>query len=235
MSFVAAAVIGSVGAVAAAGINAYGANAASDKQVAFGQQALGQQNALFNEGLSLNQPFINAGQGAASTLSSLLTPGPNQTNVLSQLPGFQFASDWGQKAVSNQATTTGLGGNALAAGAQFATGLAQQNFGQYAGELQNLTDTGARAAGTALGGAVQQGGVVGNTLTGIGNASAAGTLGTTNAIAGGIGGATNSGVNALLLSKLFPGGVGGSNATTLGNGIYTPSELNTIGNQTAGL
>lgn len=219
MSFVAAAVIGSVGAIGAAGINAYGAASAAGIQAGLGREALGQQNALFNRGVALNQPFIDAGQKAAGTLSDLLTPGPNQSNVLSQLPGFQFASDWGQKAVSNQATTTGLGGNALAEGAKFATGLAGTQFGDFARLLQGLTDTGARTAGSVLGGSVQQGGVVGNTLTGIGNAGAAGTLGTTNAIAGGIGGATGSGVNALLLSKLFGGGQFGQ--PNNGTGIYT--------------
>src|SRR5262249_26377849 len=156
MSFVAAAVVGSVGSVAAAGINAYGANVASGRQTALGREALDQQNALWNRGVALNQPFIDAGGKAAITLTDLLTAGHNQTDILSKLPGFQFASDWGQRAVANQATTTGLGGNALAEGAKFATGLATTHFTDFAKLLQALTDTGATSARSVLGGAVQQ-------------------------------------------------------------------------------
>lgn len=218
MSFVAAAVIGSVGAVSAAGINAYGANTASNKQIAFGQQALSQQKDMFGNALQLNRPFIDAGTKAAGTLTDLLTPGPNQTDTLSKLPGFQFASDWGQKAVSNQATTTGLGGNALAEGAKFATGLAGTQFGQYAQLLQSLTDTGARSAGNVLGGSVSASKVMGDTTTGIGNAGAAGTLGVANAAAGGVSGGANSTVNALLLNKLLPQN---TNLPNNGSGIYS--------------
>src|SRR6185312_15238073 len=92
----------------------------------------------FNTGYGL----IGAGQGiannAASTLQQLLTPGANMTATLSQIPGFQFAQDWGQQAARNQGTSMGLGGNTLTAGANYATGLAQQGYGNIVNALPGL-------------------------------------------------------------------------------------------------
>lgn len=215
-----AAGIGAAGAIGSAGIGAFASSKASSQQVAAQQAALAQQNALFQRGVDLVQPFVNAGNGAATTLSGLLTPGPNQTQILSQLPGFQFAQDWGQKAVQNIGSTTGLGGNVLKAGADYATGVAQQGFGSLAGLLQNLVATGSNAASSVLSGSVQQGGVIGNTFGNIGNSQAAGTLGTANALSGGLTGAANSTTNALFLSKLLNNNVNTANPNN-GSGIYT--------------
>ena len=226
MSFLASAVAASaVAGLGGAYMQSQAAKTASNQQVQLGQQALGQQNALFQQGLGLNQPFINMGQSAGSTLQGLLTPGPNQTNILSQLPGFQFAQDWGQKATQNLGTTTGLGGNVLKAGADYATGVAQQGFGTYAGLLQQLTNTGASSAQSAFGNATQTGTSMANTATGIGNSMAAGTLGSANALAGGLTGAGNAGITGLLLSKLTQGNTGG--AAGGGNfGMYSGNPIN---------
>ena len=75
--------------------------------------ALEQQKALYNQGLGVQSgyvgqatnalnPFISGGQGAAGTLSSLLTPGSSAA-TLAQMPGFGFASQYGTMA----ATTPG--------------------------------------------------------------------------------------------------------------------------------
>lgn len=208
---------GGLGLAGSVGSSLIGANAsknAANAQVQLGQQALGQQLGLFDQAKGVLNPIIAQGSnivnGVSSTLSNLLTPGPNQTSTLSQIPGFQFAQDWGQKAVQNIGTTTGLGGNVLTAGANFATGLAQNGFNGIVGALQNFLGTGANLetgpAGALAGAATQTGGQVGNTLTGIGNATASGILGSANAISGGITGGANSATNALLLSKLFGGG-----------------------------
>lgn len=224
MSFIAAA----IGATAVAGIGgaviqSQAAQSASNAQVSLGQQALAQQNALFAQGTAANQPFINAGQTAAGTLTNLLTPGPNQTSTLNNLPGFQFAQDWGQKAVQNIGSTQGFGGNTLTAGANFATGLAQQQFGSLASLLQGLTNTGSSSAQSLMGGAVQTGQNTGNTLTGIGQSTAAGTLGSANALAGGLTGTAGSVTNALLLNKLFGGGANASTSQNLG--IYNSNVI----------
>lgn len=233
MSYIASAILGA-GALGA-GASIWGANKAASAQTSAANAGISAQTSMFNQGLGtlqsllksgigsatdIAQPFISGGKGAMDTLTSLLTPGENMTDVLSKIPGFQFAQDWGQKGVSAQATTRGLGGNAIAAGGQYATGLAQQGFGGLISGLQGLLGTGAGVAGNLssgilsasagagnniLSGSNTAGGNIANLTAGIGNAQAGGAIGTANAI-GGLG---NSAVNATLLSKLL-GNSGGS-------------------------
>ena len=188
--------------LAGAGISAYASGQASNKAIAA-------QQGMFNTAVGEQQPFINAGQTADKTLTNLLTPGPNQTATLSQLPGYQFAQDWGQKAVQNIGSTQGLGGNTLTAGANFATGLAQNQFSSYANLLQNQVNSGVSGAGSLTGAATTTG-------QGIANSAAAGTLGTANAISTGLTGAGNTAVNSLLLNKLFSGGANANASQNLG-------------------
>jgi hypothetical protein len=201
-----------IGAIGSIGSALIGSNAAS---TAAGQQVQAQQNVLAMLQSTIG-PVLSQGQNIASSalgpLLKLLTPGPNQTAALSQLPGFQFAQDWGQKAVQNMGTTMGLGGNTLAAGANYATGLAQQGFGSLVGGLQNLLTTGTNlesSASSALAGGSQ------SALTGIGNAQATGTLGQANALSGGLSGISNAALLFGLGGKL---GLGGGGAAP---GIYS--------------
>jgi hypothetical protein len=236
-----AAAISAVGSLGSAAIGYFGSKGASNAQQQFGQQVLLTQEQMFNTAKGGIQPVIDAGQGALSTgmgilnpaaraLSGLLTPGPNMTETLSQIPGFKFAQDWGQKAVQNMGTTMGLGGNTLKAGADYATGVAQQGFQGIAGALQGLLNSGSGLVGSGLGAmgygagslasaATQTGANMGGTLTGIGNAQASGILGGANALSGGLQGAAGGITNAMLLSRLLGGGAGGSLGAG-GMGIY---------------
>jgi hypothetical protein len=203
MSFIATAIAGS--AVAGLVGSVIQSSAASKASAA----SIAAQQGMFNTSVGLNQPFINAGQTASGTLTNLLTPGPNQTATLNQLPGYQFAQDWGQKAVQNIGSTQGLGGNTLTAGANFATGLAQQQFGSLAGLLQNQVNSGVGAAGGLTQAATQTG-------AGTGASAASGIMGSANALAGGLTGAGNTAVNGLLLNKLFSGGANSNASQQLG-------------------
>ncbi|HLH92067.1 MAG TPA: hypothetical protein VKX28_26845 [Xanthobacteraceae bacterium] len=235
MSFVAVAIAGSAAAgLGGAYLTSQAAKNASNAQVQQGEAALAQQNALFQQGVGMVQPYIDRGNTAGATLSSLLTPGPNQTATLSQIPGFTFAQDWGQKAVQNIGTVNGLGGNTLTAGANFATGQAQQGFGTLAQLLLGLTQTGGNAASSAFGNATQTGANMASTLTGIGNAQAAGTLGSANALAGGLTNAGNAGLNGLLLSKLLPGGNANPNPGIYSGGAGEGNTLSTYSNGVVG-
>ena len=205
------ATIGAIGAIGAAGVGAYASGQASSQQVAAQRAELAQQQSMFNTAQGALQPYYSAGANYGGVLSSLLTPGPNQTAALSQIPGFQFAQDWGQKAVQNLGTTTGLGGNVLTAGANYATGLAQQGLSTIVNPLVSLYQTGAGAAGALSQAAGTFSGQESSALTGIGQAQAAGTLGTANALGTGLQGATSSLTNSLLLNRLL-----NNNA----NGIY---------------
>jgi hypothetical protein len=257
---IAAAIMGGssiIGGIGSALIGSNAAQQASAQQVAAQQQALAKITAILQPIIGEGQGITQQGQGVLGSilptltgasqsiigstlpaLQSLLTPGPNQTAALSQLPGFQFAQDWGQKAVQNMGTTMGLGGNTLTAGANYATGLAQQGFGNYVNQLQNFLGLGINTgqnvsntgqnlinaglttqtnAGSALSSGSQ------SAISSIGNAQAAGTLGSANAISGGLTGALGGASNAALLyglSNKFGGGGGG----IYGNaGAYDPS------------
>lgn len=254
-----AAGISAVGSLGGAALGYFGSKSASDAQVQQQQAALAQQNKMFQVLQGAVQPLIDTGKGvlssgqgivdtglgysrsAADTLKGLLTPGGNMSDTLSKIPGFTFAQDWGQKAVQNIGTTMGLGGNTLKAGADYATGAAQQGYGgivssllgllgggnSYAGVGANLVGTGGNIMGSGVnalaGGATSFSGQASNTLGNIGNAEASGILGSTNALSGGIAGAANSASNALMLSKLLKGGSLGAGGVGLGSnaGIYS--------------
>lgn len=132
--------------------------------------------------------------------------GPQGQAALEQTPGYQFQLQQGLKSTQASAAARGLGvsGAALKGAAQYATGLASSNYQQQfqnalalntaqQGNLQNqysrlagVAGIGANAAeaigtaGTSLAGTAAQ------AATGAGQAQAAGTLGMSNALTGGI-------------------------------------------------
>lgn len=205
---VAAAVLGA-GALGA-GASIWGANKAASTQTNLGNQAIAAQKGMFDTANANLQPFIQGGSNAESLLTKLLTPGSDMSALLSQTPGFQFANQYGQKAITNQATMAGLGGNVLTAGANYATGLANNTYGTELGGLQGLVGAGAGATGSLAGNATTTGANIGNTLTGIGNAQGAAAIGTANAIGGG----ANTMGNLTLLNSLTGGKLFG------GSGLY---------------
>ena len=165
---------GIAAAILGAGVIGAGASLfASSKQQQAQQQAIAAQQQMFNQAAGYAQPFISAGQQALPTLQGLITPGANQSALLAQTPGFQFANQMAQQGVTNQGTATGLGGNTLLAGAnagsQLAMGMAWQ---PTVNALQNLVGTGAGSAQSLGGQAVQTGQGIGANLAGIGNAQA---------------------------------------------------------------
>lgn len=212
--------LGGLGSIGSALIGSNAAKQASQQQVGFGEQALAQQKDLFNQGLQTAQntllPYVNAGQKVLPTLQGLLTPGPNQNALLSQTPGFQFASQYGTMSATNALASRGLGASAgpvASAVSQYNNGLAQNTWGNLVQSLQNYANLGANSAGTlgtaALNGSIQAGNSQAGTLNNIGNAAAAGTLGSANALAGGLTGTTNALSSAALLSAIGGGGGGG--------------------------
>jgi len=147
MSFVGAAILGA-GALGA-GATIYGASQQADanKQA---QQAIlqGQQQSLgaINQYLA---PYSNFGQQLQPTLSSLLTPGPSQTETLSKLPGFQFARDLAGYGIAAGAGKTGISGSTAVAGGNLESALASEYFKTYTDPLVQLYGTGAGAGQTA--------------------------------------------------------------------------------------
>lgn len=206
MSFIAAAVIAGGAGLAAAGISAYGANQAASQQVAAERQAIATQQ-------QYEQPFVNASTSVLPTLESLLTPGPNQTTALSQIPGYQFLLSQGLQGVNATGTTRGLGGNVQAAGANYATGTAQNAFGSIVQPLLSIYGTGATAAGSAANS-------ISSAQVGIGNAQAGATGATANAASGALGNISNLAVLRSLIS-----GNPNSNSSWAGQPAGTPLNI----------
>lgn len=192
--------------------------------------ALDFQKGAFDTAKGALNPFITQGTNLLPTINSLLTPGASQTDTLSKLPGFQFQSQYGTMAATNALAARGLGGSAGPVGraiSDYNNGLAGTSFNNYVSQLLQGAQLGSGSAGALASAAGTAGGNVGNltantnntigtTLTGIGNAQAAGTLGTANAISGGLTGSANAYTNNALLSRLLPNSPGGSTAS----GIY---------------
>lgn len=216
-----AAGIGAIGSIGGAAIGAVGASSAASKQAAVAQQALNLQQQQFNTGLQNVQPFQQAGASVLPLLTQLLTPGANMTDVLSKIPGFQFASDWGLKGITNAMTGRGLGGNVLTAAGNYASGLAQNTYSGITSALQNLAGMGSSAASSIMGGAIQSGANQAQSLTNLGNAQASGILGVSNALSSGLGGLTSNFGSLALLSRLM----GGGGSMYGGGGIFSAPFL----------
>lgn len=148
------AAIAGVGAVAGGAISAGGAESAASTQSA--AQARAQ---------AMAQPFVGYGQTAGGELTNELMsgqlggPAPLTQAAIENMPGYQFTLGQGLKAVSNASTAQGQGisGAQMKGAADYATGLANQNFQNYFQDywanqnnrynmLANLTSTGANAA-----------------------------------------------------------------------------------------
>lgn len=177
--------------------------------------------------------------GANALLSTLGLPGGSGQNLLSQnginsltfqptqaqlasTPGYQFDLAQGLQGVanSNAAQGTGISGAALKGAASFATGLAnntlttqqgifQSNLGNVLNPLENVANLGENAA--AQTGQLGTANVANanSALIGGANASAAGQVGSANAIAGGLSSAGSVPLNTALFNQLL-GSSGGA-------------------------
>jgi hypothetical protein len=219
-------------AILGAGVlGAVGSTSAASTQASGQEQAANTQQSMFNTINAQEQPFMQAGYGATSTLNQLLgtapatgpaatagstgLPGgyltaqfaPTQAQ-LDAYPGYQFALNTGGQATRN-ADTPGVGalsGPALKDLTSFDVGTANQYYGQYFNQFQTQQNNiFSRLSGIAgLGqNAASNVGTSGTQLgTGIAQAQAA-AAGST---AGGIVGATNSlGSSAVPLAYLMAG------------------------------
>lgn len=163
------------------------------------------------------------GGNPLSALLKLVMPGADQSATLQQTPGYQFAQGQGTRSALNALAARGLGGSpgAIAKGVStFNSGLAGQTwdnvvknllstFQTGGNALQGLVNTGVNAGGALAGVGTNTANSITGSLTGAGNAQAAGA----NATGAAVGGLGNSLTTAALLQQL---GLGGGS----GGGIY---------------
>jgi hypothetical protein len=241
---VSAAIIGGVGAVGSIGSAVIGSNAATsaaDIQAESAKEAQQTQLQMFNTAQAAEAPYNTVGQGATNTLAGLYgingsgagtgTPTAQSLNAFTQSPDYQFALQQGTQAMQRSAAAGGtlISGGQLKAGQEFGQGLASQQYGNYYNRLLSLSQLGQSAASGISNAALTTGQNVGNSLEAAGQATASGTVGSANAIAGGLNGVTGSLSTAALLSnpavQRLAGGNNGSLSSYDGTS-YGPMSLN---------
>lgn len=215
-----AAIIGAGAITAGAGIAS--SLSASGSQQSAANTAANTQLGIYNANKELLNPYVQGGLGAYNTLNSLLGVGGNSSTMqdtLNNLPGYQFTLGQGLKSVQQGAAARGLAnsGAALKGAANYATGLAQSNYGNYANLLQNSANTGMQAGSSIAGVGQATGANVGASQIAAGNAAASGALGAGNAISNAAGSIPGN----LLLAQ-YLGGSGGFGG---GSGSFDMSNI----------
>lgn len=235
-AIIGASAIGAGTAIYGASQQASAAKQAAQAQTQSAQLATNTEQNMFNQVSGYEQPFISGGQGAYSTLNQLLgTGGGDSTsiqNTLNNLPGYQFTLNQGLKSVQNSAAARGLGdsGAALKGAANYATGLANSNYGGYVTGLQNSANTGASAANSLAGFGTTTAGQIGANQIGAGNAQAGASIAGGNAAANaanGIGGSAVSLAQYYTLNNLLKStnSASGGGTDGLGYVAVTPNQL----------
>lgn len=209
---VAAAIAGAgvVGSVASSVISGDAAQSAADTQAGAANNATEAQLQMFNTAQKNLQPFMSSGTNALNNLSGILGKGQYpgfsfQYNPAND-PQYNFLLQQGSNAITSQASALGglnsgatlkalsdYGQNTALQSYQteFANSLNSYNtnrdtFNQFLDRLYNVSSLGENAAAGAGNAAIQTGQSIGSNMIGAGNARAAGTVGSANALSGGI-------------------------------------------------
>lgn len=203
--------IGSSAAGSAASTQANAANRASESAMDMYRQT--------REDLAPYRAYgVTAGNALSANLPTLTAPFDPTQATLEATPGYQFTLSQGLKAVQNAAAAKGLGisGAALRGAEDYATGLAdntlktqfdidQANKTNSFNKLLQLTNTGAGAATQTGNFGVQSTQNANNFATSGAAASAAGQVGSANALGGALTGAGNNYLNYSVANRLLGG------------------------------
>lgn len=171
-------------------VSTFTGGAALDAQGHAVDKANNSLTAASNQAIGYQQPYMDLGNKAVSSLSdnlnSLTSPITMNQSQLEQTPGYQFNLYQGQKAVQNSAAARGLGtsGAALKGAAGYATGLADSTYqNQFANaqtnqanqfnRLMGLSEFGQGASTAAGNAALRTASQISGNDVGLGNAQAA--------------------------------------------------------------
>ena len=221
-------------------IGAGAAQSAAKTQAAAENQAANTQLTMFDQTQANLQPFTDVGKSATYTLADLYgLPTPTNPNggqpynpaslaAFTNSPDYQFAQQQGIAGLDQSAASKGglLSGNQLEAITNYSSGLATQNFGNYVTRLSDLAGLG-ESAGAQQGSASQAAANgISSAQVGAGQATASGTVGAYNSLAGGV----NNGINNYLtLSRLQMPTPSSYSVGTGGLAAYTPAQGAALG------
>lgn len=202
MSGATGAIIGA--GVAAAGASVYAANKSSSAMQSASRAANSEQGREFDLAYNAQAPYRQVGGEALNQLASLYglpqyqdpsmpaTSAAPDYSAFYNSPDYAFARDQGIKAVTQNAALAGglRSGNALRGVTDFASGLASQNFNNYANRLAALAGIGQNSAINTGNQAITTGQGIATNLINAGNARASGiqnsAAGFNNALQGGL-------------------------------------------------
>lgn len=219
---------------------------AANTQAQSAGQATALQGQEFNTLQNNMQPYMQAGSAALPRLqqaagSTAQGYNPSFSYNPSQDPYYQFQLQQGTQNILNQSTAMGGGldsGNTLQSLMQYGQGLAGQSYqqefnnwlsqnsqalgaqGQQYQQLYGLAGMGQNAAAGVGQGAIQTGQLMGNNITGAGNAQAAAQIAQGN-IWGSTAQQAFSPSNVNALAKYMSGSSPGYSDVTNGMGAYT--------------
>ena len=216
--------IGGIGSYLGASKQADAQKQAAQLQAQEQQKALDQQKAFFNTGLGYEQPFINTGNTANTTLGNAygLNGNAAQSEYMKNFqnsPFFTQMVDNAAKTTQAQTKSGGFSGNLIDALYKNNAGLWNQDYQNQLTGIQGLSNTGANAANSVMGSATNAGNSAASTIGNFSNQIGQNTANAGSSMGSGIQGAANSAGNALtnysLLSMLNNGG-GNSNGGGIG-------------------
>ena len=159
------------------------------------------------------------------------------SNIITNMPGFQFSQQQGIQAIQNAASATGMlnSGNLLQGLETFGQGLSQQYFQQYLGNLASEAGMGANAASSAAGASQnlgnQQAGLttnlgdtMANSILSAGQAQANALLGAGQSISSyNVGGGSSGGLGSSIFGGLMS--VAGLGSNTVGGSFLSSIGL----------
>lgn len=222
------------GAVASGVIGSNAAKSAAQTQSDAATHAADLTHQQFLETENNLKPFITTGASALPALSKLAggSGSADILNTLKTLPGYQFQLDQGLKAAQNGYAAEGLGssGAAVKGATDYAEGLAGTSYDKLFRNIYDTANLGSSAA-SSLGGIGANSAVAqSNLLTSGAAATAAGQVGSANAITGAIQGGASGLGNSALIYGLNSAGMFGTPPAA--NGQMTPNQLTAWGGST---
>jgi hypothetical protein len=221
--------IGTIGSIAAPIIGGIQAGNAAEKaantQLAYGNAAIAENRRQYDQSREDLAPWLATGEAALNNLSGQLGLNGGNGALMKDFslkdfqadPSYAFRRQEGLKGVNNSAAVRGmqLSGATLKALNRYNSDLASQEYGNAFNRdaanknrkfnfLSGVAGTGQAAANTGAALGAQSSSNTQNTLTGMGNAQAAGYVGANNNLVGGINDAFQAYQQQQLLNRLFP-------------------------------
>lgn len=182
---IAAAIAGA--AVVGAGASIYAGNKAAGAAKSAANSSIAEQNAEYNQTRTDQAPWRTTGASALDQIAKLYGLDSTDANgnvvkgsgkadfsSFSMSPDFQFNLGQGQDAINRSAAARGglLSGAAVKAGETYATGLANQTFGDYVSRLSGVAGAGQAATNATQAAGTNMANNNSNALMSAGNARA---------------------------------------------------------------